>query len=132
MLVTPEDITAGLPTISAKIRALHKAGYPRAEIARILGRRYQQVRNVLVQDAQVASRKDKVQTTEPANVKVGPEGRIVIPSSFRQAMRIAEGDFLIATLREGEVVLSTKASAIRKAQALVRQIYRAISVSRAN
>jgi hypothetical protein len=33
---------------SAKIRALAQVGYERAEITRLPGKRYQQVRNVLV------------------------------------------------------------------------------------
>ena len=39
-------------TTSDRIRALAAAGAPRAEIARFLGKRYQHVRNVLVDDAQ--------------------------------------------------------------------------------
>lgn len=42
------EITAGLPTKSAKIRALDDAGYSRSEIANFMGIRYQHVRNVLV------------------------------------------------------------------------------------
>ena len=37
-------------TISGKIRALDKAGFTRADISRILNKRYQHVRNVLEQD----------------------------------------------------------------------------------
>lgn len=44
----PTNIAA-LPTKSAKIRALNKAGRTRSEIAKILGIRYQHVRNVLIQ-----------------------------------------------------------------------------------
>ncbi len=47
--MTPEleKTLAGCKTVAAKIRALAAAGYPRAEIARLLGKRYQHVRNVL-------------------------------------------------------------------------------------
>jgi hypothetical protein len=38
--------------VSDKIRALHRYGVPRAEIAKILDKRYQHVRNVLVADEQ--------------------------------------------------------------------------------
>ncbi len=38
-------------TVSDKIRALDAAGYSRAAIARMLGKRYQHVRNVLEADA---------------------------------------------------------------------------------
>ena len=44
-----------LKTHSAVIRDLHAKGYTRSEIASALGKRYQHVRNVLVQDAQKAS-----------------------------------------------------------------------------
>lgn len=43
-------IVASQATVSDKIRALNAAGYPRAEIARLLGKRYQHVRNVLEGD----------------------------------------------------------------------------------
>lgn len=42
-----ESLLADCTTISARIRTLAAAGYPRAEIARLLGKRYQHVRNVL-------------------------------------------------------------------------------------
>ncbi|MBX9795632.1 hypothetical protein [Sphingomonas sp.] len=45
-----EQIVSGKLTISDKIRALHQAGASRAEIARFLERRYQHVRNVLIED----------------------------------------------------------------------------------
>lgn len=45
----PFDATVkGLPTKSAKIRALNAKGASRSEIANYLGIRYQHVRNVLV------------------------------------------------------------------------------------
>ena len=37
-----------MPTTSGKIRYLFKEGYEKADIARILGKRYQHVRNVLI------------------------------------------------------------------------------------
>ena len=43
-------IVASQATVSDKIRALNVAGFPRAEIARLLGKRYQHVRNVLEGD----------------------------------------------------------------------------------
>jgi hypothetical protein len=43
-----DRVTTGLVTKSAKIRALHKLGATRSEIANYLQIRYQHVRNVLV------------------------------------------------------------------------------------
>lgn len=37
-----------LPTTSARIRYLHSEGFTRSQIATILGKRYQHVRNVLI------------------------------------------------------------------------------------
>jgi len=45
----------GKTTVAAKIRALAAAGYPRAEIARMLGKRYQHVRNVLEEPGKAAA-----------------------------------------------------------------------------
>ncbi|MGN6094227.1 MAG: GIY-YIG nuclease family protein [Luteibacter jiangsuensis] len=47
----PQDVVEGLATKAEKIRALHGAGFGRAEIARFLGIRYQHVRNTLINPA---------------------------------------------------------------------------------
>ncbi len=46
-----------IDTVSGKIRYLDKQGYPRADIARALGKRYQHVKNVL--DADVVKARSK-------------------------------------------------------------------------
>jgi len=46
--VDPMAAINALPTTSAKIRALNAQGKSRSEIAKILDKRYQHVRNVLV------------------------------------------------------------------------------------
>src|SRR5213076_507765 len=50
-----EALLQGHKTVAGKIRALAAAGYPRAEIARILGKRYQHVRNVLEEPAKTTT-----------------------------------------------------------------------------
>lgn len=123
-----ERVTAGLPTKSAKIRALHGEGFSRSEIAKQLDVRYQHVRNVLVQDearkakAAQPEREASAESTElrPTRVRVGPEGRVVIPAAFREALRLKEGDVLMALAEDGEVHLLTGAAAMRRAQAIVR------------
>jgi hypothetical protein len=47
-----QAVAAPHATVAGKIRALAAVGYPRADIARFLGKRYQHVRNVLEGDAQ--------------------------------------------------------------------------------
>ena len=130
---TPSELrlsVSGLRTTSAKIRALAAQGKARADIARLLGIRYQHVRNVLEHD--------KVRNSETAGgslmpsdapadlaasvkVRLGPEGRIVVPAAFREAIGLKDGDVLFARLEGGEIHLLTAKAAMLRAQAIVRQ-----------
>ena len=125
-----ESLTAGLPTKSAKIRALAGAGYSRSEIADFLNIRYQHVRNVLVNDARVAGSSasgepavssSQADSPQPTSVRLGPDGRVVIPAPFREALKLREGDSLLASLVDDEIHLLTIPAAVRKAQAIVRR-----------
>jgi AbrB family looped-hinge helix DNA binding protein len=124
-----EKLTQGLATKSEKMRALAGAGYARADIARFLGARYQFVRNVLVQDE---ARKSKQATAasdaaaspqrlSPIKVRLGPDGRVVVPASFREVLGIKEGDTLIASAESGELTFMTIPAAVRRAQRMLRQ-----------
>ena len=114
---------------SDKMRVLAKAGYGRADIARFLGTRYQFVRNVLVQDearnakqAAVAAAPGEMNAKlAPTKLRLGPDGRVVIPAAFREALALTEGNTLIASLVDGELHLLTVQAAMRRAQAIVRQ-----------
>lgn len=125
-----ERLTADLPTKSAKIRALHVAGYSRTEIADFLKIRYQHVRNVLVNDARVAGTQNVAapaadatggDSQKPTNLRMGPDGRIMIPAEFRQTLGLKEGDTLLASLEDGELRLLTIPAALRRAQTIIRQ-----------
>ena len=99
-----------LRTKSEKIRALARRGVERADIARALGIRYQHVRNVLEQDK---AREATAGMAEPpqfpfradnmpsVKVRLGPDGRVVIPASIRDALGLKEGDVLFARLEGG-------------------------------
>lgn len=54
-------------------------------------------------------------------VKLGSNGRFVIPAEYRKALGAQEGDELILRLEDGELRLSTRQAAYRRAQALVRR-----------
>jgi AbrB family looped-hinge helix DNA binding protein len=119
-------VTAGLKTKSDKIRALHRAGWSRSKIADALKIRYQHVRNVLVQDEARAARAAsnsarQPEAPKPAKIRLGPDGRVVIPAAFRDALGLSEGDVLFAHLENGELHLLTSTAAMRRAQAIVRQ-----------
>jgi bifunctional DNA-binding transcriptional regulator/antitoxin component of YhaV-PrlF toxin-antitoxin module len=118
-----------LPTKAAKIRALAEQGYPRAEIARVLNVRYQHVRNVLEQDkVRRSGRATADQSLRhgddvvPSKLRLGPDGRVLIPAAFRDALGLKQGGLLFAKLENGEVHLLTPAAAMRRAQALVRSL----------
>jgi AbrB family looped-hinge helix DNA binding protein len=122
------ELTADLSTTSAKIRALHAAGHSRSKIAAFLGIRYQHVRNVLVQDEARQARTsaslvpaEESAATRPVKLRIGPDGRIVVPALFRESLGIREGDTLLASVEDGEIHLLTIPAAVRRAQALVRQ-----------
>jgi AbrB family looped-hinge helix DNA binding protein len=121
-----------LPTTSAKIRALAERGIERADIARTLGIRYQHVRNVLendkVRDAKSveasgnsAARTDDSADRDAMKVRLGPDGRVVIPAAFRDVLSLKEGDVLFARLEGGEIHLLTPHAAMRRVQAMVRE-----------
>jgi AbrB family looped-hinge helix DNA binding protein len=121
------DLTAGLPTKSAKIRALAAAGYKRAQIADFLGVRYQQVRNVLVaaeppHAAEARPDKSGQGIRNRLKLTLGPGGRIVIPAPLREALGIEEGDTLLAWMENDEVRLTTPRLAMREAQELIRNL----------
>jgi AbrB family looped-hinge helix DNA binding protein len=45
-------------------------------------------------------------------------GRVVIPAALRQQLELHDGDKLIWSVREGELVATTRRAQLKKAQAL--------------
>lgn len=126
--VSMRRVTDGLPTISAKIRALDAAGYACADIARFLNRRYQHVRNVLVQGPPKSkpSQTDSNAPDTPGNIEsktlqVAQNGRIVIPAEMRSAMLIDATGYVAARVVEGELRILSPKSALLKAQKMVQK-----------
>ena len=118
-----------LPTKSAKIRAMASDGVPRAEIARQLGIRYQHVRKVLVDEearrSKAESHRKNVDAVpeypSPTRIKLGPDGRVVIPAAFRDVLGLKEGDVLVASILDGELHLLSMPAAVRRVRAMVRK-----------
>lgn len=114
-------VAAGLPTTSAKIRALGEAGYQRADIARFLNIRYQHVRNVELQAKKKAQRQRQPEKAAPPAqvwVQVAPDGRVVIPAAFRRALGIENGGHVFMLPEETEVRLLSRDAALARVQAL--------------
>ena len=107
-----DALVSGLFTKADKIRALDRAGYSRSEIAKFLGIRYQHVRNVLVQG-----------TEEPVpkqvSVSIDSAGRLVIPAPYRRALGLEDGDEVLLRLEGDELRLFSRATGIKRAQAIV-------------
>lgn len=129
--VEMERLTEGLPSKSAKMRALAKAGYSRGDISRFLGTSYQFVRNVLVREEErpSAARLPEAHDAPPVQraeietnrVQVGPDGQVVIPAGIMKSLGLPAGEMLIVLVEEGEIRLMTIPTAVEKARALVRQ-----------
>ena len=116
-------LTADVEGVSAKIRALGAAGYARADIARFLDRKYQHVRNVLEADKakMAASNPRFAEPGSTAKVRVGPDGRIVIPAVMREALELKENDVLFARIEDGEVRLSTASRMQTRVNEMLRE-----------
>jgi len=106
-----------------KIRALAAKGESRADIARALGIRYQQVRNVLVREEAKAAEQLKELGTDAkrAKIRVGPGRQVVLPLALSDALALKAGDVLFARIDDGELRLLTREAVTRRVQALARE-----------
>jgi bifunctional DNA-binding transcriptional regulator/antitoxin component of YhaV-PrlF toxin-antitoxin module len=132
--VDPAQVVASDATISDKIRLLAGAGYERAEIARLLGKRYQHVRNVLEGDRVGARRRTAPVNPAPAQgakvratasgrhrrLIVGQNGEVILPPEFLAAMGLKPGDGVIVGFDGEDLSLVSGPVALKRAQALVQ------------
>ncbi|HEU5018820.1 MAG TPA: AbrB/MazE/SpoVT family DNA-binding domain-containing protein [Pseudolabrys sp.] len=123
-----EQVARGLPSKSAKIRALAKAGFNRSQIAKFLACRYQFVRNVLVEEERKNERDAAGLDPEPnprignagsLKVRLDEQGRVEIPATIREALSLKAGDPLVASVENDELHLLTMPAAARRAQAII-------------
>jgi bifunctional DNA-binding transcriptional regulator/antitoxin component of YhaV-PrlF toxin-antitoxin module len=134
-----DELTAGLPTKSAKIRQLAAAGFERADIARYLGIRYQFVYNVLSAPQPKSVQPARSRAPRPGGSAIGesPEssrltpgwtwttvrkgGFVQVPAAILEAMGVKEGDQVQLSL-DGDVVrVVNRAVALRHLQDHVRR-----------
>jgi antitoxin PrlF len=59
--------------------------------------------------------------TGSVKIRLGPDGRIVVPAGFREVLGLKEGDVLFGRLEDGEIHLLTPQTAARRAQSIIRQ-----------
>jgi len=110
----------GCTTVSDKIRLLDQRGIARADIARILGKRYQHVRNVLEADAKKRQHQQSAEAQTAATgvhrLIVSRDGTLRLPRGLMRGLGIAEGGTLAARLEESELRLVEPLTALRKVQ----------------
>jgi len=136
--LTPEDrermltLTEGMTTKADKIRALGRAGFPRARIAEFLGIRYQHVRNVLVQDASATYSVSRPQERQEegndpptyGRARLDESGHIVLPASVIALLDLRAGGGVSWRLEDDELVLMSPGAGIRRAQEIARKYRR--------
>lgn len=116
-------------TVSDQIRALNAAGHSRADIARLLGKRYQHVRNVL--EADKVKGRPTSQPPDDDSVKqhmgpgsyrmiVRPDGSVMLPLAVREALGMAPGSAVLARLEGVDLVLTEGDAAGQRMRDFVR------------
>lgn len=135
-------IAASSATVSDKIRALDAAGYPRAEIARLLDRRYQHVRNVLEGDklrrtpaadashGGIAEPGRRFEGPAPMDVEdrgggayrlvVREDGSVALPAAVRTAFGLEGRGVVMARLEGDEFRIVSAETALRRVQEMLR------------
>lgn len=152
MTVTDDQMRRAVATtsrVSDQIRALDRLGVARADIARFLNRRYQQVRNVLeadklrsahpsassqsVSQSVHALRPDGGRPARPASLASSPvqgavrlrieaESGLALPSHLLDALGVGPGAEVLAVIQDGQVTLLGPAATAGRAEELVRQL----------
>jgi AbrB family looped-hinge helix DNA binding protein len=64
-----------------------------------------------------------------AKVKLGKQGRLVLPAAFRRALGVRSGDTLVARLEEGRLVMEKPADAVTRIQARFAAIPRGVRLA---
>lgn len=118
------------PTAPEKIRALHAAGCAPADIARFLGLGDSYVRSALKRGplksksgeaARARTEGGELGEVESQKLRVGDDGRFVIPAEMRAAMVIDESGQLTARVVDGELRVLSPLAAILKMRRMVRK-----------
>ena len=137
-LIDPATIVAAPLTVSDKIRKLAAAGYSRRQIADLIDRSYQQVRQVLVEDERRARRQGAALqgVAEGPSAAIAPpfedggiyrlafgaNGEIVLPEAVEKALGLYRGGVVIAELGGDSLKILSSSAALERAQAVVRSL----------
>jgi hypothetical protein len=130
-----EAISSPHASISAKIRALHDAGFSRSVIAGFLGKGYQHVRNVLAESqvraagvAESASSQPYAEDAEASPTsgvfEVDSAGRITLPPALLAVVDALPSRRVPWRIEKGELVLMSNEAAWRQIDRLMGELKR--------
>jgi len=121
-----DNLTTGIKTKADKMRVLERADYARADIARYLGVRYQQVRNTLEGDKrtgyvpEILAEQQSRKTNDPGDfdglfhlMVKNKDGTVSLPSELISTISTDGGQLLAITINHGIYISSAKGMAAR-------------------
>jgi antitoxin component of MazEF toxin-antitoxin module len=136
-----EQIAARYERISDKTRALSDAGCSISQIAKVLDRSYQQIRQVVkeyearkarsgatmpaVEPAPRLERKAPLEQSGPTalfRLTADEDGSVRLPRHVAEAFGVSPGDVVVGVAGDGELVLRSGGASIKRAQELVRAL----------
>ena len=121
-------LTEGIATKADKMRVLERNGYARADIARFLGVRYQQVRNTLEGDKRTGYNPQISASSFLASangstdfrvISIGEDGSAQIDPDMLEQFDVDGGSVLVALDVSGGIFISTWAGMASRARAAV-------------
>jgi len=69
------------------------------------------------------------QLPEPAEIRVGPQGRLVIPASLRRTLGIDPGDTLVIRLEDNRLVLEKRETILARLRDRFRRVPPEVSLA---
>ncbi len=67
---------------------------------------------------------------ETGQVRLGPQGRIVIPAEIREQLGFKAGEPLVATIEDGRLVLEKPANVVRRLRRRFQAVPTGVSLAR--
>ena len=121
------SLTEGISTKADKMRVLERSGCARADIARFLGVRYQQVRNTLEGDKRTgynpdivpefdASSEPVVQDSRLREIQVGEGGFGLVPPDLVEVLDQSDEPRLFALPVKGGIFICTSEGLVARAE----------------
>lgn len=111
-----------LNTVADRIRLLDREGIARADIARILDKRYQHVRNVLERDREKSTAPPVITPGRPVRLEVTADGSLTIPAELLREVDALPGSAVNLHVKDGELRIVPLALALKQVQAYLATI----------